>query len=279
MISDVPMREGGALWASQSSPGWFMPIQNVYFRAVELSVQIFRGIGCKMLARITAVNLTEFSSVLSAVYYKIYAFIIGLPHLNPSEITDEEAQVHATLFIHGDMHDPSAWIPFAKKFKEERVGPMYAVHLNSGMLVEDDRDLIEEKIEEIKAHYNSHGKEAIIDIVGHSRGTEYALLTGFTRNSARIEESVILWNEMTPREEVGRIIRIGTPTDQNLLSQIPEKVRNSLYEIDADFDLLVSERSTHFQKFTSDTGHLGLLYGLDVQEKTIQWLSASESNI
>lgn len=188
-------------------------------------------------------------------------------NLNPQFITEAQAKKSPILLIHGNYHNQSAWLNFAKILKRTRLGPVYTVNLPSGPVTGQDFAIINNKVNMIKTQYEEQGIAKIkIDVVGHSRGGFIAYCLAWKRDDPT-------WQF---QDNIGRVIKIGSVLNQEELlhiSQVDQDM-SRLYEIIGEHDILTIEKSLlpSSQHKIVNTGHLELLYSPDTHQGIMQWL-------
>lgn len=103
--------------------------------------------------------------------------------LNPVKLTALQAQYAPILCLHGNYHNQSAWLPLAEYFQKHAYpGPIFTLNLPAGNFTHTDTDLIQQKIESIKACYqqvNLPDENFKLNLIGHSRGATLAYYLGF----------------------------------------------------------------------------------------------------
>lgn len=193
--------------------------------------------------------------------------------LNPTNLTDAQQKKRPILLIHGNLHNQTAWIELSKKLQRTDLGPVFTVNLPSGEVTEKDFEIVDKKIQEIKALYEKKGVSGIsVDLVGHSRGCYLAQQRAYTdkQNGNRI------WSL---RPDIGKVILIGTPLESpeiNQIKRIDPNYTSRIYEITGQCDVLVREKSLLPANNHVDlkTGHLGLLYSRQMHERVIEVLKS-----
>lgn len=199
--------------------------------------------------------------------------------LNPENLSAEQRTQKPLLLIHGNYHNQSGWLSFAKTLQESYKGPVFTVNLPSGQITDADYAIVERKIEEITRKYLG-AKNVRINLVGHSRGGYVASFSAFSyqdRDGARHYGH-------NPKVNIHKVISIGNVLSENQIHDIQSTIseRNfpsirSLFEITGEFDVLVREKS-HLpvqQHAEFSTGHLGLLYSVDVHHRVLEVLNES----
>lgn len=171
----------------------------------------------------------------------------------------------AYLLIHGNHHNPSAWVEFSKGALN---AALFTVHLPSGPITEVDVRLIEEKIEEIQKKVG----DVPIDLVGHSRGAIVAFLAALQKGCFEFTEKgeIEFARHLFFKGEVSRLIGIAHPYSPNLLAALDPADQKKVFEIVAERDVLVLDQShlPSHQKFHSKAGHVGVLY----DKEAINWV-------
>ncbi len=185
---------------------------------------------------------------------------------NPGSVTSEQAQKRPILLIHGNYHNQSAWLDFAKKLAATNfgLGPIYTINLPSGEITNNDYDCLDEKINSIKGQYCHYGYgDTKIDIVGHSRGAYLAQMA--------------IKNILGLSNYIGKLIKIGSILDKenfDLIRRQNPVLINHIYEIRGLKDCIECGKSLlpQRQRLDVDSGHLGLLYLSKTHEQIIEWL-------
>lgn len=193
-------------------------------------------------------------------------------HLNPQRLTADQARQTPIILLHGNNDNQSAWISFAKKVNQVamgQLGPLYTVNLPSGNITQKDFRIINQKLSEIKAQYQSQGVNLnFVDIVGHSRGGELIsdILQANLNNSyhfdLNIRKAVIM----------GAVLRPDiTETARRNLSGFGQRI----YEINGRYDIIEVSLSSSLpanQRLELDIGHLELTFSDEAQQQAIAWL-------
>jgi hypothetical protein len=196
--------------------------------------------------------------------------------LNPKKISAEQANKRPILLLHGNYHNQSAWLALAKKLVRSKLGPVYTVNLPSGKLTIKDQQIINKKIEEIKAQYLVHGKHDIkIDIVGHSRGGQLAHLISFA-NWHIDDQGNYFEDGRCIRPDIGKVIRLGNILNSEHVSDIyARKMGDRFYEIVGRYDVLTREKSLleAAHQLELDCSHVQLLYSHAVHRQILEWRS------
>ncbi|PIS01339.1 MAG: hypothetical protein COT84_02825 [Chlamydiae bacterium CG10_big_fil_rev_8_21_14_0_10_35_9] len=256
-------------------------ISNIYFRVILSFVNFLENHNQYVAAMVTGTLLTEPVSALKAAllyplgWKKNFNFI----GMNPKSITKEQSEKRPILLLHGNLHNQSAWISFAKKLRKENLGPVYTLNLPNHSFSSADKTLVEEKITEILKQYRKWNNQNVkIDVIGHSRGATVATCVGLKEDTWLFKEGCpsFYLSEVEKRAEIGKVIKIGYPTTQWYIDNV--QITNHLYEIYGTRDVLAPKSSNLSQKFEVNTGHLGLLYSSSVHNKAIEWLKDTTTN-
>lgn len=198
-------------------------------------------------------------------------------NMNPKTLSNEQLTKQPILLVHGNYHNQSAWISLAKKLRLSNLGPVYTVSLPNGSITLKDYEIIQSKIDEIKAQYKQYNVNNIehdikINIIGHSRGGYLAHRMAWTTLRADGKQ---YWGSSN---DIGKVIKIGSVLDQEEISHIQNQdpdFRDRVYEITGQYDILETDKSlcedSHMD--TVNSGHLGLLYSSQTHQRIIQWLS------
>ncbi|QVL56687.1 MAG: hypothetical protein KFB93_04710 [Simkaniaceae bacterium] len=177
--------------------------------------------------------------------------------MNPEVIEDKEKT--PTLAFHGKNGSQGMFLPLGKYFQEHDMGPLFTLNLSEGELTERDLSAINAKIDEIQKLY---GRKVKINFIGYSLGAELALYAALQKDSWRIEEGGRCFlNPVTRwREEVGKIIRIGSMTLQTEWKMLSDEMKESIYEIRGMDDIHMPEPSYAINQYQVDgVGHVGLV--------------------
>jgi hypothetical protein len=231
----------------------------LYHRIVSALVEWIKAHINQGAAAIIGTFLLEPGSILRAVFdWVVYGFR-ETPHfsgVNPQDLTDDQLQMPPVLCLHGNYHCPAAFTEIAKALRESYNPAIFTIKLPSGRITDRDRDLVREKIQEIKNAYESKGAAlSKIDLIGHSRG------------------GYIAWEFQTDGIEI-RTVLIGFHPHWGF--------DDSLYEINGVYDCFLRREEIENavscsqgdpeHRVVIDTGHLGLLYSPTTCEKITEWL-------
>lgn len=85
--------------------------------------------------------------------------------LNPKILSKEQRKENPVLLIHGNYHNPTAWLDLAKKLKEQYKGPIYTISLPNGDITSHDLDLVNKKMSDI-AHQYQGADSLSFNIIG-----------------------------------------------------------------------------------------------------------------
>lgn len=187
--------------------------------------------------------------------------------MNPTVLTESEKQHPPTLLLHGRDGSQGMFTALGAYFKENKMGPLFSVNLADGELTEEDFDVVDQKIEEIKALY---GRDVKINIVGYSRGAELALYMALPKDKWWIQEGgkcylspVTRW-----RDEIGKVIRIGSMTLLSEWKMLSDEMKASIYEIRGKDDIHMPQPSCALNQYEVDgVGHVGLVSSPKVFDK------------
>ncbi len=200
--------------------------------------------------------------------------------LNP-QLSNKESKLNPTLLLHGNYHNQSAWLAFAKHMQGESMGPLYTVNLASGAYSRDDKTVINDKIEQIKKQYTQLGRNDVkINLIGHSRGAVMAFYMSLPTNTWNIDATgnfVMISKPKNWRDDIGLTIRLAHPTTEYEKKLILPPMQNSLYDITAKEDTLITTQSalSPSHQFNYDCGHLSLLYLPAVHQQLLELIKAS----
>lgn len=232
----------------------------------------FNQIGLPRLGRtITAFCSEPIHSLRASIYYllgcrKSFQFY----GMNPSQISEDQAQQRAILLIHGNFHNQSAWLALAKALQNYDLGPIYTVNLPPGPLTEKDREILNAKLQEIQSHYAAKGQVGTIDIVGHSRGSEVAFLAALEDRCYELYHGEKrLSSNLSFKPQIGKVLRVGTPTDAIEMRALSQDLLDRIFEINAQNDCFIPQKSLlqNGKETTFPTGHLGLLFSSQVHRQ------------
>lgn len=193
--------------------------------------------------------------------------------MNPKVLTEEQLKKRPILLIHGNYHNQSGWMNLAKSLKNRNLGPVYTVNVPNGDVTSRDYEIIQRKVEQIKAQYKKHNVNGIkIDVIGHSRGGYLAHRIAWTTLK---EDGKRYWKRS---EDIGKVIKIGSVLDQdeiNAIEEVDSDFSSRVYEIVGKYDILETQPSlrprTH--KVIVNSGHLGLLYSAKTHRCIIKCLT------
>jgi hypothetical protein len=248
-------------------------ICNAYRNAIKAFVKFLQKHNWFVTSLILGTLLTEVWQALKAAFFmpanwkKHFNFY----NLNPTTLSETQAQKPPVLLLHGNFHDQTAWLSFAKKLKESSLGPVYSVNFPSGKCTDKDYEILNKKVREIKAQYKQLGVDNIqINLVGHSRGGHLAYCYSWIRN----EGEKAYWEK---NKDIGKVIKIGSvlvQEDLDCIEKIDSTSKDRLYEIRGEYDILDDKKSVlpSDNQRTVATGHLGLLYSPEVHHQVIDWL-------
>lgn len=194
-------------------------------------------------------------------------------NMNPTTLTEEQLKKQPILLIHGNYHNQSGWLSLAKHLEASKLGPVFTANTLHGDISDADYDIIQRKIDEIKAQYHQHNiRNVKINVVGHSRGGCIAHQMAWT---TLMEDGKRYW---TRSEDIGKVIKIGSILAQEEIVSIEKcdpNFRERVYEITGKYDILSNAQSSlpANRKVTVPSGHLGLLSSPETPQHVIQWLS------
>lgn len=179
--------------------------------------------------------------------------------MNPTSLTELQKSQAPTLLLHGRDGSQGMFTALGAYFEKSNMGPVFSVNLADGELTEKDVAVVDQKIQEITTLY---GREVKINMVGYSRGAELALFMALPKDKWRIEEggkcflaSVAHW-----REEIGKIIRIGSMTLETEWDKLSKEMRENVYEIRGRDDIHMPQLSYALNQYQVDgVGHVGLV--------------------
>ena len=246
-------------------------IQSIHYSAVARAIYFLRFIGWRRAANAIGSLLTEFKSVLYAGCWLPWGKSATFRYygLNPTELTDEQKKKPAILLLHGKGSNQSAWVKLAKTFQKEGVPNVFTLNSSDGELTDEDIPLLEEKFEVIRELYGE--KTHKINLIGHSRGAEFALYAALPSDTFTLREGYCtqdkVWNKFRP--EVECVIRLGSPMLKEEREKLPSNLRERVYEIDGLRDLLIPNRSLA-PYYAADCGHVELLYDQSVHQKIVE---------
>lgn len=249
-------------------------ISNIYWNAIIKFVTFLKKKEWYLTAMVLGTLLYEPWQALKAGFLNLANLKkpFNFYDMNPSALTNEHLNKQPILLLHGNYHNQSAWTNLAKKLKLHNLGPIYTVNLPHGDVTNKDYEIIQRKIDEIKAQYRQFNVNIKINLVGHSRG---GFLAGRIAWSTLMDDGKRYWSRS---DDIGKIIRIGSVLDQEEISKIQKydsNFRDRIYEITGHYDILETDLSLLPKNRTEtiDSGHLGLLYSENTHQRIIQLLS------
>lgn len=280
--SDLPAIKIDSLKRRESEGGLGNRICTAYRNAIRRFVAFLKKHGWHVTAMVLGTLLLEFWVALKAAFLMPASWKshFNFYNMNPLEITEEQSKKRPILLIHGNYHNQSAWLDFAKKLKNSHLGPVYTVNLPNGDVTKKDFEIVNKKIEQIKNQYAKFNiKDITIDLVGHSRG-------------AYIASKVAMDHFVEQESDIHSVITLGTPQDAELMSII-KRMDNlnrlggssipcpEFYDITGSYDVLCDESSPLDldHQYIAETGHLGLLYCSQVHQQVIAWLDKKEPRL
>lgn len=229
-----------------------------YKQAVFRVVEFFRRHRCIVTAAVIGEVFLELPQALKIGFFSVLGWKkhFNFYDLNPKSITSDQAELRPILLIHGNLHNQSVWLEFAKMLKTAKLGPVYTVNLPSGLPGDKDVEILNKKYAEIKEQYKIQGKKIPkVNLVGYSKG-------------GCISECIL-----KGRPDIfDKIITVGY-TRQFINDN--NQLESRIFEITGKFDALISKKSSlpSNQQLEVDTGHLGLVFSEKVHQQIIDWLS------
>lgn len=213
-LSSTPSENAKLENGSISKPSFFQRVRNAYLKAIRKFVKFLQKYELFATSLVLGTLLTELwpafkAAFIGAAYYRKD---FNYYHMNPKILTQEELNKQPILLIHGNYHNQSAWISLAKKLQLNYLGPVYTVNLPGGVITDKDYEILDEKMEEIKAQYKkSKAGHIKIHVIGHSRGgflaSEMAWVT-----LKKDQKGNRYWKRS---EDIGKIITIGHPVESD----------------------------------------------------------------
>ncbi len=185
--------------------------------------------------------------------------------LNPVKLTDLQTQYPPILCLHGNYHNQSAWLPLAEYFQEHAYpGAIFTLNLPAGNFTHTDTDLINQKIESIKACYkevNVSEENFKLNLIGHSRGATLAYYLGF--KDFEITGENFTWTK-TNNPLINKTILIGDSghTEPDYRKSKPTYINGS-----HDTLLFFKKSPEEVGGSLHKSGHLGLLSNPKVLEE------------
>ena len=234
---------------------------SLYKFVVASSVQLLRWVNFNWTANVLGALLWEPAESIKAAKDLNYGKSLDFHDfgMNPKKLSEKQLSQTPILALHGKNGTQGTFLGAGEFFQKNGIGPLFTVNLSDGELTEKDREIIDEKILEIKRLY---GRDDIqIDLIGYSRGAEMALYAALPKDSYRIHEGYCCqtkkWEEFRP--EVRRIIRIGSMTTFKEWSHLSLTMQKAIWEIRGMDDIHMPETSYCVNKVEVEgVGHLGL---------------------
>lgn len=239
-------------------------VENLWRSIVHKSCTfLYFNLGWRCIALSAGTWLTEPAAAFEAAALYPLAWLsrpFRCCGVNPTSLTAEQRGKKPLLLLHGNYANPATFLPLIRSLQRAHLGPIFTVSLFNDEITEADHAIVEEKIREIQALYNSYGvPDTKIDIVGHSRGGKLGFET-LQRHQEVIDVLV-------------RIGWISTPED---LASLSHEQKTKLYEITAKKDLILPDPSIHpfhTHRYIAESGHLGAIYDNFVHERIVTWLN------
>lgn len=240
-----------------------------YKYVVGMATQFFRSYNWQGTARVFAAlawePLTSVWAGLDINRGKVETF--NLYGMNPEILTDEQKTRTPILLLHGRDGSQGMFTSMGKFFRDEEIGPVFTVNLADGELTEKDCDVVNAKIKKIQALY---GREVKIDLVGYSRGAELAFYMALPKEKWSIGDqgSCSLFPVSEWRQEIGRVIRIGSMTLPKEWAKMTQEMKGNIHEIRSRDDLHMPGRSEAIHQYEIEgVGHVGMVSSPLVFEK------------
>lgn len=232
-----------------------------YKYIVAAATQFFRSCNWNGVARVFAALAWEpIVSVWAGLDIrrgKVETF--DLYGMNPTSLSLEQKRQSPILLLHGRDGSQGMFSAMGAFFKTEEMGPVFTVNLSDGELTEDDYGVVNDKIEEIQKLY---GEKIKIDLIGYSRGAELAFFMALPKEKWSMDGQgrCLMFPANEWRDEIGKIIRIGSVTLPKEWERITPAMRLSIYEIRGCDDLHMPERSEAIHCYEVEgVGHVGLV--------------------
>mgnify|MGYP000213907860 CR=1 FL=1 len=236
----------------------------------------FFGFATKTVVETETVD--TFKAAYNMLGYKSFFHKNQAYGLNPDQIKQEQRDLPAVLFIHGNFHDDTAWVAAAKHLQKTNI-PLFTVNLPAGDVGARDMDIVKKKWDEIVELYHKAGADTHqlkIHLVGHSRGAyviqEYLAQKETTQHLGDVVVMGLWWLGTAQDADVffdkypsleGRIFRLNGKNDVLLSSTCSGEYSYLL----GSTPFILSENELRF-----DTGHVGLLYDTKVLAWMENWL-------
>ena len=127
-----------------------------------------------------------------------------------------------------------------------------------------DQDLIEKKLDLIRALYQAEGKPFRFDVVGYSRGAEYAHYVALEKGTWEVENGFCRYKTGRFdgwRKEFGKMIRIGSALLKGEKTALDPSMLAAVYEVRGNDDILMPQRSLlkEGHQLHVKSGHVGLM--------------------
>lgn len=227
-------------------------IQDVYDRIIGSFLDWLKDCGCFPLSGVLGALLLEpISCLRTAVNYLLYGCCtqVRFSNVNPEELTAEQLELNPVLCIHGNFLAQTSFTSIAETLgsNPDYNPAVFTVQVNCGWITNEDYELINAKIDQIKALYARNERINIkIDVIGHSRGA-YLADQMCSRRPEDIDRVILLGHDTSsvPGEEKVFLIN-GTREHLIHPHAIQSAARKALHDPEHAFMLR--------------TGHFGLLY-------------------
>ena len=201
--------------------------------------------------------------------------------VNPLFLSKELAEKRAILLLHGKGGNEGQMRELARYINNsQKLGPVFTLNLNSGEMTMEDTPLVEDKLDSIRKLYSEHGKSMKFDIVGYSRGAEYAHYIALKKDSWEIRNGFCYYKQGAIdswREEFGKMIRIGSVLLETEKTALNPSMLSAIYEVTGEDDILMPQRSLMEKEhqFHIKSGHVGLMQSDQCFEWVVKVLSSS----
>lgn len=250
----------------------------IYKHTIHCLVQFFRIQRWRFTALVVGALLLEPLSCFRSAYdqrcgaqKKYHEF-----EVNPKSLSSKELNKKPVLLLHGKNGNQGMLRYLAWRLQNDPdIGPVFTVNLSEGELTMKDRDIVEQKFAEIRSLYGSHPLP--IDLVGYSRGAEFAHYMGLPQGTWHIKEGGYCYKDQewsSWRPEVGKIIRLGSMTLPEEWEALTQEMQNQVHEVRGKYDVLMPETSLASHQHTVETGHVGLPYSDEACDIIIHTLKA-----
>jgi pimeloyl-ACP methyl ester carboxylesterase len=248
------------------SGGRLVPLWKGYLSLVRQGVALLRSAGWTNATSIFGGLFGEPLNAVRAGFQPKHSADapIQLWGLNPTELPGKEELKSPVMLLAGKLADPGVMAELGRFLAEHeltRDHPIFLCEWGGQTVNTEAREAIWQQMQDVERLYPEPVQWTLI---GHSWGgwaAAAAALQGLEvdEKGPRFSEAIRL--DLKPN--VGKLILMGHPlTAEVSPDKMSSDLLNSLYEIDADWDVLVDQRSAHpdqAHRASIACGHLGLV--------------------